>query len=362
MPEMGVGAPFAAANLPKLLGRPLRSIPTGDGARQVQGARVLVTGAGGSVGSALVARLLDLQPERIVALDTHEASLFRLARDLAPAAPLDLRVADVRNVPKVRRVFQETRPAIVFHLAAYKHVPLGEREPDEPVSVNVLGTHAVATEAAEVGAEHFVYPSSDKAVNPPSVYGATKRITETLLLALARSHTRPAIHIVRYVNIVGSSGSVLETFVDQSRTGSPLTLTEPRMTRYWMAMDEAIDLLVHALGMPSGSRTMLDTGEAIPVQTMAERVYNLTPGRSGPPRFVVAGPRPGERLAEELASPAERLARCGDGPVLQVLPSEPGRPAANVGGVVDEVSELLAVGEPERLRARVMDLARSFEL
>lgn len=361
MGEIGTDDPFASSNLPKLLGRPLRSIATEDGACQVRGARVLVTGAGGSVGSALVARLVDLEPERIVALDTHEASLFRLARDLAPKAPLDLRVADVRNVPKVRRVFQETRPTIVFHLAAYKHVPLGEREPDEPVSVNVLGTHAVATAAVEAHAEHFVYPSSDKAVNPPSVYGATKRIAETLLLALARSHTRPAIHIVRYVNIIGSSGSVLETFVDQSRTGSPLTLTEPRMTRYWMAMDEAVDLVLHALGMPSASRTMLDPGEAVRVQTMAERVYGLLRGRTGPPRFVVGGPRPGERLAEELASPSEKLARCGDGPILQVLPSAPDRPAPNLDGVVDEISTLLAVDDAERLRARIMELARLFQ-
>src|SRR5438552_3336215 len=178
---------FAGPNLPALLGRPLRRIPTEDGRRQLARARILVTGAAGSVGTALVSRLLDLEPELIVAVDIHEASLFRLLRSLPTGSPVDLRVADVRNEIKVRRLFAEVQPGFVFHLAAYKHVPFGEREADEPVSVNVLGTDVVVRAAAAAGTAHFIYPSSDKAVNPPSIYGATKRLAETVLLSYAAS-------------------------------------------------------------------------------------------------------------------------------------------------------------------------------
>jgi FlaA1/EpsC-like NDP-sugar epimerase len=350
---------FAPANLPVLLGRPLRSIPIEEGERQLARARILVTGAAGSVGAALVPRLLALKPEIVVAVDTHEASLFRLGREQPPEAALDLRVADVRNEPKMRRLFNELRPEIVFHLAAYKHVPLGEREADEPASVNVLGTDIVARAAIDHGVRHLIYPSSDKAVNPPSVYGATKRLAETVLLAHAAARSPTAIHLLRYVNILGSSGSALETFAQQALSGSPLTLTDPRMTRYWMAMDEAVDLLFNALSLPSGSRTLLDAGEPIPVKVIAERLYQLVRGDDTDPEFRITGVRPGERLAEELASPSERLVPSWEG-VLSVLSSRaPDERATRA--FVDELEEIL--GEPDQpsLRSRLMELARELQ-
>ncbi len=351
---------FTGANLTALLGRPLRSIPLDAGLRELAGARILVTGAAGSVGTALVFHLLNLDPELVVAADTHEASLFQLGRQIPSGSAIDLRVADVRNETKVRRLFAEVRPRIVFHLAAYKHVPFGEREADEPVSVNILGMDTVARAAAEYGAAHLVYPSSDKAVNPPSVYGATKRLAEAILLAHAASNPQPAVHIVRYVNVLGSSGSVFETFAQQARAGLALTLTDPRMTRFWMAMDEAIDLLIHALGLPSGSRTLLDTGEATPVRDLAERLYQLVQNDGTAPEFVVTGARPGERLAEELASASERLMALGDEGVLSVQTEAPEQ-APRIDGMVDELKRLLAGGEPEPLRTRVMEMARSLQ-
>jgi len=349
---------FAGANVLALLGRPPRSIPVGEGERQLRGARVLVTGAGGSIGTALVSRLLALDPELVVALDNHEASLFRLGRALGSQAPLELRLADVRHADKIKRIFRETRPSVVFHLAAYKHVPFGEREPDEPVSVNVLGSQAVATAAVAAGASHVVYSSSDKAVNPPSVYGATKRLAETILLAHSATQSTTSFHAIRYVNVLGSSGSALETFVEQAQAGAPLTLTDRRMTRYWMAMDEAIDLLWHALGLPSGSRTLLEPGDPIPVEAMARRIYRLIRGDSQSPNFVITGARPGERLTEELTSESESLVRCGEDPVLRVVHSRFADHAALAQGMVDELAQLLAAGAVEQLRARVMDLAR----
>lgn len=344
-----------------LLGRAPRTIPVEEGENQIAGARALVTGAGGSVGSALVSRLAALQPEQIIALDNHEASLFRLSRDLAPGTPIQLRLADVRNAEKVKRILCESRPAMVFHLAAYKHVPFGELEPDEPIGVNILGTHAIASAAVEAGVRQLVYPSSDKAVNPPSLYGATKRLAETMLLALAERQATTSIHVVRYVNIMGTSGSALETFIHQARVGEPLTLTDPRMTRYWMGMDEAMALLWHALALPSGSRTLLDVGEAIPVRTMGERIYALLRGQCSSPEFVATGPRPGERLAEELASASETLVACGGSSVRRVLHARSAEHTRILPAMVEEIAALLRTGAIEPLRARVMEFARRLQ-
>ena len=351
--------PFSGENLSALLGRPLRRLDVEGGERELTRARVLVTGAAGSVGRALVRRLLAYQPETIAAIDNHEASLFHLARDAPPDAPLELRVADVRNETKMRRILSEVRPQVVFHLAAYKHVPFGEREADEPVSVNVLGTSVVTRCAAEAGVRHLVYPSSDKAVNPPSVYGATKRLAEAILLDHAAASPLPAIHIVRYVNIVGSSGSVLETFAQQAQHGQPMTLTDERMTRYWMAMDEGTDLLIHALSLPSRSRTLLDVGAPVPVKEMAERLCRLVRADGSTPDFVVTGARPGERLAEELTSESEYLRRQAEG-VLSIE-SEGSERRRATDGMLKELRELLDDGDTDNLRVRVMELARELQ-
>ncbi|MSQ24542.1 MAG: polysaccharide biosynthesis protein [Chloroflexi bacterium] len=351
---------FDWADVTQILARPLRSIPTHAGIESLTGARVLVTGAGGSVGNALVARLAALPVQSIIALDHHEASLFRLGRDF-PGAPLDLVLADIRNQDKVHRVLAENRPRVVFHLAAYKHVPLGEAGVDELVGVNVFGTENVARAAAETGVEHFLYPSSDKAVNPPSAYGATKRIAETLLLALDDETPSMAIHIARFVNILGSAGSASETFARQASTGAPLTLTDPLMTRYWMAMDEAIDLLIHGLGLPGGSLTTLDTGEPIPAQTVAERIYQMASHSDTMPRFAVTGARPGERLFEELASVSEAIERIGEDPVWRIAGEEGvERPGARAAGLT-ELRRLFDCGDQHSLHQRMMELAHQLQ-
>ncbi len=356
-----LGDPFTEPQLTALLGRPLRIAPSDAGAREIAGARVLVTGAGGSVGSSLIARIAALRPARVTALDSHEASLFRLGRDAPPGLPLDLELADVRNAAKLGRLFRQIQPDIVIHLAAYKHVPIGERAPDEPVSVNVIGTDIVARTAIAVGVRHLVATSSDKAVNPPSVYGATKRLAEALLHAHAAAQTTTAIHIHRYVNIIGTSGSVIETFAAQARAGGPLTITDSRMTRYWMAMDEAIALVWHGLGLPSGSHTLLDVGTPCPVRTLAERVAALVRPGDPAPEFIQIGARPGERLAEELASPNEKLVRCGDDPVWNVVRRRPHERAEVLADMLDELMDLLAGDDLDRLRQRVMELSRALQ-
>jgi len=350
---------FTAEILAVLLGRSLRPIDIVAGKRQLEAATVLVTGAGGSVGRSLVRRVLDYQPQSVVAVDTHEATLFQLSRDLPSDAPVDFRVGDVRNETKIRRLFGEVRPQVVFHLAAYKHVPFGEREADEPVSVNILGTDVVARAAVDVGAAHLVYPSSDKAVNPPSIYGATKRLAEFVLLSRAAAPSRSAIHLVRYVNILGSSGSVLETFAQQAREGRPFTLTDERMTRFWMAMNEGLDLLIHSLSLGTGSITLLDTGEPVPVKTMAERLYSLLGVHGSGPTFTLSGARPGERLAEELVSESEELSALGHGVLcIQRLGQSRG-PTADA--LIAELKALVDAGDPRPLRSRVMQLAKELQ-
>lgn len=347
---------FAASNAATLLGRPLRGIATGAATRLLEGARVLVTGAGGSVGSALVARLAQQPVASIIALDQHEASLFRLDREL-PGAPVDLVLADVRNAGKMKRILAETRPRVVFHLAGYKHVPLSEYGPDEVVNANVLGTENVACAAIEAGVEQFVYPSTDKAVNPPGAYGATKRLVETLLLAMATSVPTMAIHVVRYVNILGTSGTASELFAQQARQGTPMTLTDERMERYWMAMDEAIDLLFHALGLPSGSRTLLDVGQLVPAKVVAERIARVVRGPDAQPEFATIGARPGERLFEELVSEGEHLEVCGEGPVFRILRDDSAKQATMIREGMEELRALLASGHAGALHQRLMELA-----
>ncbi len=352
---------FTGSNLTALLGRPLREIPIEAGVRELAGACVLVTGAGGSVGSRLIARLAAQRPARVIALDSHEASLFRLGRDAPQELGLELELADVRNEVKLARLFRTVRPDIVIHLAAYKHVPIGERAPDEPVSVNVIGTNVLAQAAIAAGVRHLVYTSSDKAVNPPSVYGATKRLAEALLHVHARQQAATAFHVLRYVNIIGSSGSVIETFATQVRAAAPLTITDGRMTRYWMAMDEAVALSWHALGLPSGSHTMLDVGEPHLVRTLGERVAKVIQPDGPPPTFIEMGARPGERLAEELTSGNERLVRRGDAPVWNIVRERATAPPDFVSDMLMEIDKLLAGDDLDALRRRVMDYSQALQ-
>lgn len=351
---------FSGASAESLLGRPLRVIPTQKAEEILDRATVLVTGAGGSVGAGLVSRLARLNPASIIALDHHEASLFRLGRDLGPA-PLDLVLADVRNSEKMRRVVREKRPEVVFHLAAYKHVPLSEYGPDEFVAVNVLATEALARICADEGVAHFAYPSSDKAVNPPSAYGSTKRLAETLLLALAAEQTSMAVHVVRFVNILGTAGSISETLAQRARAGGPVPLTSPRMTRYWMAMDEAIQVLFQSLALPSGSRTVMDVGESVLVTIMAERLYALVHGPGVQPEFLDIGIRPGERLFEELASANEWLEPDASSPVFHVGTEGEDHRYELIGAGIKELRGLLACGDQSNLHLRMTELARQLQ-
>lgn len=362
--------PFDPARLDPadLLGRPQLPLDWSAAKRELGGTRILVTGAGGSVGTYLAERLLELGPAHVALLDHHDHALFSLrrrlddlTRDRADAPTWSLALADIRDHARLQRVFAEVRPSVVFHLAAYKHVPFGEEFPEETFAVNVLATEQLLKLSAQHGVERFVYPSSDKAVNPPSLYGATKRLSETLVGEYARRLGR-RFNAVRYVNILGTRGSAIETFAAQVAEGQALTITDAAMTRYWISMPEATWLVVQAavVGAP-GSVLMLDVTDEVPTLTVARRVEALiAPGQPELP-IRVTGLRPGERLREELASAHEQLR---PGPCAGLVAVENERRSANLDAVQEHLEGLRALaeaGDGPALKAAAMRAAHDLQ-
>ena len=336
-----------------------------DTARRVlSGQRLLVTGAGGSVGTKLARLLLDLDPAHLTLLDHHDHALVALGRRLdalAPGGPWALELADLRNRARLAQILGEARPDVVFHLAAYKHVPLGEKFPQDAFAVNVLATASLLEMAGERGVDRFVYPSSDKAVHPPSLYGATKRLAEVLVRQAARDHGRRYV-VARYVNILGTHGSVIETFAEQLATEQPLTVTDASMTRYWISMSEALWLLVQsaALGAP-GSVLMLDAREEIPVITVARRVEALLAPNGGERPLRFTGPRPGERLREELLSEYEAFAPGPCSGLLEVTNRRADEHLAELPGHLARLLPLADAGDGPGLKAAAMQAAHALQ-
>ncbi|HEX7900462.1 MAG TPA: nucleoside-diphosphate sugar epimerase/dehydratase [Planctomycetota bacterium] len=273
---------------------------------------VLVTGAAGSIGSELCRQVLSFKPSRLVAVDCAETPLHTLALELRTrAAPetLAFELADVTRRERVDALIASVKPQVVFHAAALKHVPLLEEHPREAVRVNLGGTRNVAEAASAAGVEAFVLISTDKAVNPTSVMGSTKRLAELLLGHLSRGGTSTRFVSVRFGNVLGSNGSVLPVFREQLARGGPLTVTHPDMRRYFMTIPEAVQLVLQAalLGA-SGDVLVLDMGEPVKIVDLAEdliRLSGLVPGVDVKVEFT--GMRPGEKLFEELRLTGEDI-------------------------------------------------------
>jgi FlaA1/EpsC-like NDP-sugar epimerase len=273
---------------------------------------VLVTGAAGSIGSELCRQMLDHQPTMLIMLDNNESDLHDLYMSLKTErnkGNLTIFLADITNRRAMTHVFEEYHPQIIFHSAAYKHVPMLEDYPNEAVRVNVGGTQQVAGLARDYGAERFVLISTDKAVNPSSVMGATKRICEMLMHAIASQGGHNTLFTsVRFGNVLGSRGSVVPIFNRQIEAGGPVTVTDPQMTRYFMTIPEAVNLVIHAACLTRGDDLfMLRMGEVVHIVDLAERMIRLrglVPNKDIPIKFI--GVRPGEKLHEELQSKNEK--------------------------------------------------------
>lgn len=294
-----------SVRLEDLLGRDPVTIDLPAISGYLRGRSVLVTGAGGSIGSEIVRQVIRNEPREILLLGHGEQSLYLLLEALqraAPKIPLHPIVADVADETAMEGVFRLWRPQVVFHAAAHKHVPLMESCPREALRVNALGTRTVARAAGRWGAERLVLISTDKAVNPSSVMGATKRLAEKVLEREQRQYPSTAFMAVRFGNVLGSRGSVIPKFELQIAAGGPVTVTAPQMKRYFMLIPEAVSLVVQAGAMGKGGELfVLDMGEPVVIAEMAElliRLHGYEPNRDIP--IVFTGIRPGEKLEEEL--------------------------------------------------------------
>jgi len=275
----------------------------------LRGRRVLVTGGAGSIGSELVRQIARFEPEAIALFDHNENALFFLERELRelfPALSVKLVVADVRDHNRVRQVFRDVRPSVVYHAAAHKHVPLMELNPDEAVRNNIIGTRVIADAAAAHGCEAFVLISTDKAVNPTSVMGTTKRIAEMYVQSLSSKYSTRFV-AVRFGNVLGSAGSVVPIFRAQIAAGGPVCVTHPEMRRYFMTIPEACQLVLQAGAIAAGGEIfILDMGELVKIVDLARDMISLSGLRPDLDiEIEYTGMRPGEKLYEELMLDAE---------------------------------------------------------
>ncbi len=301
-------APIHQAREPRiedLLGRTTVSTDLNMVRRSLAGQCVLITGAGGSIGSEIARQVAEFNPARLLLLDHDETHLHDAAVILH--GPSEQLLLDVSDRAAVFEAFAKHRPDVVFHAAAHKHVPVLESHPVEAVNVNVYGTENVVEAAAATGTQRFVLISSDKAVRPISVMGASKRVAEEVVLAHAPPGT--AYSVVRFGNVLGSRGSVIPTFARQIAAGGPITVTDPRMTRFFMSVEEAVQLVLQASVLSTGGEIfMLEMGEPVRILDLAQRMIRLSGHEEGseiPVRMI--GRRPGEKLHEELHSPDEEV-------------------------------------------------------
>jgi len=297
-----------AVELEDLLGRDVVSLDRDIVRDGLRGRRVLVTGAAGSIGREIALQVSAYDPEELVLLDRNENNLFYLEHDLRarhPGTRLTFLVSDITDRRRLEMIFRRHRPAVVLHAAAFKHVPLMEQNPVEAIKNNVLASRGLAEISAEFGVERFIYISTDKAVRPTSVMGATKRLGERMVKSLPRGRTR--FMAVRFGNVLGSDGSVVPTFRRQIAAGGPVTVTHPETTRYFMTIQEAVQLVLTAGAMGDGGETfLLRMGEPVRIVDLARNLIELSGLKPDEDiRIVYTGLRPGEKLHEELQASRE---------------------------------------------------------
>jgi FlaA1/EpsC-like NDP-sugar epimerase len=340
----------------------------------IRGAVVMVTGAGGSIGSELCRQVCRYAPARLVLVERFENALFEIHRELIglyPELTIVPQIGDVTDARRMEQVFASAKPSIVFHAAAHKHVPMMESNPGEAVKNNVGGTRLVADLADRTGVERFVLVSTDKAVNPSSVMGATKRIAEIYTQALAqRSKTR--FVTVRFGNVLGSNGSVIPIFKQQIAAGGPVTVTHPDMERYFMTIPEASQLVLQAGAMGHGGEIfILDMGEPVKIVDLARDLIALSGFRPGEDiEIKFSGVRPGEKLFEQLATSAEHADKTKH-PKIFIGRNE-GRQGGRLGSpalsealpkvvrALDELITLANTSDDDRIRAALRGLVPEY--
>jgi FlaA1/EpsC-like NDP-sugar epimerase len=362
--EIDLAVQIRPVQVEDVLGRDPVDVDLDSAAPYVEGKTVLVTGAGGSIGSELCRQLTRLGPQRLILVELGETALFEIERELVDERGFSAAVpvlADVGNATKIRQVFERYEPNVVFHAAAYKHVPLMEANPLESVRNNALATKVVVDAAVEYGAHRFVLVSTDKAVNPKTVMGQSKAVCEWVVEAYgAREDIATRFVAVRFGNVLGSSGSVIPIFRRQIEKGGPLTVTHPEMTRFFMTIPEAASLVIQsgAIG-GEGHVFVLDMGEPVKIVELAEQMIRLSGKDPAEIGIDFVGARPGEKLHEELWGEGETVVatahpkiRRVSGPVVDAvwLEEELGELGRLVEGgeTLDAVSRLAAMARDPR--------------
>jgi FlaA1/EpsC-like NDP-sugar epimerase len=332
-----------------LLGRQPVEIDLDALAEFVNSKRVLVTGAGGSIGSELSRQISRLGPARLVLLDRDESALHYLDEELSRegTASAELIVGDVTNTEKVRALFARLRPNLVFHAAAYKHVPLMELHASEAVFNNVSGTLSVARVAGEFEVEKFINVSTDKAVNPANVMGATKHLAEMIVRSVAEEYPETLYASVRFGNVLGSRGSVVPTFRRQIEAGGPVTVTHPEITRYFMLIPEAVSLILQAGAMAESSygTYVLEMGRPVKIVDLATKMIEVMGAKDVEIKFI--GLRPGEKLHEVLSEESEQRAATAHPMVFRLIPKDP--PSPDLLEVAEEMTFFARAGDDEKV-------------
>ncbi|CAN5317140.1 nucleoside-diphosphate sugar epimerase/dehydratase [soil metagenome] len=278
--------------------------------QQLRGKTILITGAAGSIGSEMVRQISGFEPGQLILLDNAESPLHDLQMEFADsknAAKIEVVIGDVRSKERMENVFKTFRPQLVYHAAAYKHVPMMENNPSESILTNVLGTKIVADLSVQYNVEKFVMVSTDKAVNPTNVMGASKRIAEIYVQALNNNNNHTKFITTRFGNVLGSVGSVIPRFRQQIENGGPVTITDPKITRYFMTIPEACRLVLEAGCMGKGGEILIfDMGKSVKIIDLAKKMIQLSGLTLGKDiEIVTTGLRPGEKLFEELLNDKE---------------------------------------------------------
>lgn len=349
-----------------LLARPERRLDMAPVAELVSGARVFITGGGGTIGGELARQCAALGPSELTIYDSSEFNVFEIDQELSRAYPNVVRrtvIGDVRDEIRLEQSMREAAPDLVIHAAALKHVPLMELNPNEAILTNVLGARRCATIAAQLGVKAFTFISTDKAVNPTNVMGATKRAAELFIQAFAPTAPGTRFSLVRFGNVLGSKGSVAPLFERQIAEGGPVTVTHPDMTRYFMSVEEASALVLQASALSAQSDLeeavlyVLDMGEPVRIIELAEkmiRMKGLTPGQDILIR--VTGPRPGEKLTETVFYDREQVKDTKVDGVLEVAWSR-SPPIAEVQARLDAIVSYAARRDPHASLSMMKALA-----
>jgi len=349
-----------------LLGREVIQMNNKRIGEEISGKIILVTGAAGSIGSEIVRQLIAYFPAKLVLVDQAESALYDLEYELAGKVPTNVQlivnVADVSDTRRVSKIFKNHQPDIIFHAAAYKHVPLMENNPYEAIKTNVIGTRILAELASEVGVDKFVMVSTDKAVNPTNVMGATKRLAEMYTQSMNQIEgVKTKFIATRFGNVLGSNGSVIPLFKKQIERGGPVTVTHPEITRYFMTIPEACELVLEAATMGQGGEVFVfDMGESVKIIDLAKKMITLSGLRVDKDIEIrYTGLRPGEKLYEELLNNDENTLPTHHPKILIAEVNTPSYAYMEV--ATNDLNHLLSSGNNNSIVAKIKEIIPEYK-